>query len=364
MKLTRRAFAMTGCALALAAGAGWAQDVPAGYPDDYAQLVEAAKSQGKVVVYTSTDISQAQTMLDAFTQKYGIQVEYNDLGTNGAYNRAISEAAANQMGADIVWSSAMDLQMVLAADGYAETYASPETGNLPEWAVYQDQIYATTVEPIGIIYNTGAISEEEFPRTRADLIAYLNENRDKLRGKVATFDPEKSGTGFLHHTNDVEQTDNFWDLAKALGAVGVRTYSSSGSMRETVVSGENVMSINIIGSYALEWVQDSPNLGVAFGEDYTAAFSRLALLTKGAPHPDAGKLLIDFMLSHEGQSALAAGGLPSVRSDVTTGLNIDSLNERVGGSLKPIAVSEDLLTYMAPQKRVEFFREWNAAIGK
>ena len=49
-------------------------------------------------------------------------------------------------------------------------------GNLPDWAVYNDQIYATTVEPIGIIYNTGAISQDEFPRTRADLIAYLDDN--------------------------------------------------------------------------------------------------------------------------------------------------------------------------------------------
>lgn len=176
MKITRRAFAITSCALALAAGAGWAQDIPEGYPEDYAQLIEAAKAQGRVVIYTSTDMAQAQAMLDAFTQKYGIQIEYNDLGTNGAYNRAISEAAANQMGADIVWSSAMDLQVVLAAEGYAETYASPEVGNLPDWAVYNDQIYATTVKPIGIIYNTGAISQDEFPRTRADLIAYLDDN--------------------------------------------------------------------------------------------------------------------------------------------------------------------------------------------
>lgn len=364
MKLTRRALVLGACATMALMGAASAQEVPAGYPADYAATIEAGKSQGKVVIYTSTDIAQAQDLLDAFTAKYGIQVEYNDLGTNGAYNRAISEAAANQMGADIVWSSAMDLQMTLAADGYAETYASPEKAALPEWAVYQDQLYATTVEPIGLIYNTGAIAEADFPKTRADLISYLQTNKDALQGKVATFDPEKSGTGFLHHTNDVAATDSFWDLAKAMGEVGVRTYSSSGSMKETVVSGENVMAINIIGSYALDWVKDSPNLGVAFGTDYTAAFSRIALLTKGSPNPDAGKLFLDFMLSAEGQSALAEGGLPSVREDVTTGLNLASLNELVGGALKPIAVDDHLLKFMAPQERVAFFREWNAALGK
>lgn len=363
MNITRRGFAVLG-AMALLAGSAWAQDVPAGYPADYVKVIESGKAEGKIVIYTSTDMAQAQGLLDAFTRKYGIAVEYNDLGTNGAYNRAISEAAARQMGADVVWSSAMDLQVTLAADGYAQTYASPEAAHLPEWAVYKDQIYATTVEPIGVIYNTGAIKPQDFPKTRPELIAYLNDNAEALKGKVATFDPEKSGTGFLHHTNDAQATESFWDLARAMGKDGVRTYSSSGAMRETVVSGENVMAINIIGSYAMDWVKDSPNLGVAFGTDYTAAFSRLALLTEGAPHPEAGKLFIDFMLSQEGQNALAKGGLPSIRNDVTEGLSFDALNAEVGGSLKPIAVSDDLLTYMAPQKRVEFFREWNTALGK
>ncbi|MDY8109882.1 ABC transporter substrate-binding protein [Fulvimarina sp. 2208YS6-2-32] len=360
MRIFKSTFFASAMSLAAVAAAS-AQDVPAGYPADYAQTIEAAKAEGRVVIYTSTDAAQAQRLLDAFTGKYGIKVEYNDLGTNGAYNRAISEAAASQVGADIVWSAAMDLQMTLAADGYMEPYDSPEKANLPEWANYEDTLYATTIEPIGMIYNTGALSKDDVPQTRADLIAYFNDNRDELRGRVATFDPEKSGAGFLHHTNDAQSTDSFWDLAKAMGGVGVKTYSSSGSMRETVVSGENVLAINIIGSYALDWVKDSPNLGVAFGTDYTAGFSRLAGIMKDSPNPEAAKLFVDFMLSQEGQNALAAGSLPSVRDDVTEGLNLSTLNERVGGKLDPIDVDDHLLTYMQPQKRVEFFREWTAA---
>lgn len=329
-----------------------------------AALIDAAKKEGTVNIYTSTDIAQAQAMLDAFTAKYGIQVAYNDLGTNGAYNQVISEAAANQVTADVVWSSAMDLQMTLVKDGYAEAYKTVEVANIPTWAVYQDILYATTVEPIGMIYNTNALTEDQVPKTRADLIKYLTDNAASLQGKIATFDPEKSGTGFLHHTNDARTTSDFWDLAKALGNVGVKTYSSSGSMRETVVSGENVLAINIIGSYALDWVKETPNLGVAFGTDRTAAFSRLALISKGAPHPNAARVFIDFVLSQEGQNALASGGLPSIRADVDAGLNINTLNERVGGKLQPIAVDEGLLEYMDPTKRVAFFNEWKAATVK
>ena len=323
-------------------------------------MIEAARSEGAVSIYTSTDLSQAGVMVDAFKAKYpGISVEYNDLGTNGTYNRVVAEAAAKQMGADIVWSSAMDLQMKLATDGYFEAYSSPHKDAIPGWAVYNDLIYATTIEPVGVIYNTRAVSEDKVPQTRAELIEFLSD--PSVKGKVAAFDPEKSGSGFLFHTNDLHETDNFWDVAEAFGKASGKTYSSTGAMRETVVSGENVLAFNVIGSYALDWVKDTPNLGVAFGTDYTAGFSRMAGIPVGAPHPNAARLFLDFMLSQEGQSALASKGLPSVRKDVEEGFNIDTITERVGGELRPIKVDDSLLEYLDPAKRVEFLKKWSEA---
>lgn len=360
-----KAIAVAAFAALVPLGTAWAQEVPAGYPSDYAALIEAAKQEGTVSIYTSTDAAQSQLLQDAFTAKYGIQIAYNDLGTNGAYNQVISEAAANQVTADIVWTSAMDLQMMLVKDGYAAEYTSPEAPNIPTWANYQNILFGTTVEPIGMIYNTNALTEEQLPKTYADLIVFLQDNKSTLQGKVATFDPEKSGAGFLHHSNDARERSDFWELAAALGADGVKVYTSSGGMKETIVSGENVIAVNILASYAFQWIDESPNLGVHFVEDYTPAISRLALITKGAPHPNAAKLFLDFMLSAEGQSKVAEGGLPSVREDVaSSGLNLNTLNERVGGGLKPIAVDEGLLEYMEPTKRVQFLNEWNAALGR
>lgn len=358
------AFAVTTALMTAFGAPAFAQDVPAGYPADYADIIAKAKEEGTVSIYTSTDAAQSQKLQDGFTKKYGIKIAYNDLGTNGTYNQVISEAAATQTTADVVWSSAMDLQMTLIQDGYGAEYASPESGKLPEWANYKNTLFATTVEPIGVIYNTKALTEDKLPKTYADMITFLKDNKSTLQGKVATFDPEKSGSGFLHHSNDARNRPDFWDLAKAMGDDGAKIYSSSGGMKETVVSGENVIAINIIGSYALDWVKESPNLGVHFATDYTPAFSRLALITKDAPHPNAAKLFVDYMLSKEGQSLLAEGGLPAVRDDVTAGLNIKTLNERVGGGLKPIAVDEGVLEYMDQMKRVQFLNDWKAALGR
>lgn len=359
--ITRRLLAGAALATVLAAQAAIAQEA---CPADPAALAEAAQQEGTVTVLTSTDIELAQPLLDGFTEKTGVEVAYNDQGTTGSYNLVISEAAAGQTTSDVVWSSAMDLQMTLAQDGYAAEYASPEAANLPGWANYNNMLYATTVEPVGTIFNTGMISEDDLPDTYAGLAAYLRDHAGELQGKVATFDPEKSGSGFLHHSNDVrERGDEFWDLARAMGELDGKIYSSSGSMKETVVSGENAIAINAIGSYALQWVEESPNLGVHFASDYTPAFSRLALILNDAPHPCAARLFVDYALSQEGQSKLAAGSLPSVRTDVTEGLNIDTLNERVGGGLKPIALDEGLLEFMDPTTRVGFLNDWKAALG-
>lgn len=339
-----------------------AQTIPDGYPSDYAELIANAKKEGRLSLYSATDEDLAKGLLDAFKEKYGILIDFNDVGTNNAYSRTVAEAEAGQVGADIVWSSAMDLQLKLAEDGYVDTYASPEAKEIPQWANYQNMVYATTVEPIGILYNTKAFPNDSFPKTRADLIKYIEDHKSNLTRKIATFDPEKSGIGFLMQTNDARSSVDFWQLAKAMGAAKVKTYSATGTMRETVVSGENVMAINVIGSYALDWVKHTPNLGVAFGRDYTAAFSRPAIITKGAPHPYAARLFLDFMLSKEGQTALAKSGLPSVRTDVDGQLDLDSLDELVGGHLKPIALDKALLDYIKPQKRIAFFRQWNGAI--
>ncbi|MEN3929789.1 ABC transporter substrate-binding protein [Microvirga sp. W0021] len=325
------------------------------------ELVAAAKKEGVVSIYSATDMSQAQTLLDAFKRKYPeIRVDYNDLGTNGVYNRVISEAAAKQVGGDFLWTSAMDQTVKLAQDGYLATYKSPEIPALPSWAHYNDTVYATTIEPIGMIYNKTLLPENEVPKTRADLIAFMKS--DKAKGRVGTFDPEKSGVGFMIQTNDMKQTGNYWDLVAEFGAAGGKTYSASGAMRETVVSGENILSFNLIGSYAFDWVKDSPNLGVAFGTDYTPAFSRVAAVIKNAPHPNAGQLFLDFLLSKEGQDAIAAKGLPSLRTDVTDGFNINTLNERVGGNLKPIPLDQSRLEFMDPMKRMDFLKKWRASI--
>ncbi|NKX17385.1 ABC transporter substrate-binding protein [Ochrobactrum pseudogrignonense] len=95
------------------------------------ELVEAARKEGSVTIYSATDRPRPGGSR-RLCQKYpDIRVDYNDIGTNGVYNRVISEAAAGQVGGDLFWTSAMDQGVKLAVDGYLAPYQSTETAALP-----------------------------------------------------------------------------------------------------------------------------------------------------------------------------------------------------------------------------------------
>src|SRR5512136_3104979 len=104
---------------------------PAGYPAGYQKIIDAAKKEGKLVIYATTDTKAAEPIVKDFEALYpGIKVEYNDLNSTELYNRFIGEAAAGAGTGDITWSSSMDLQVKLVQDGHAMTYKSPEAKNL------------------------------------------------------------------------------------------------------------------------------------------------------------------------------------------------------------------------------------------
>jgi iron(III) transport system substrate-binding protein len=340
--------------------------VPAGYPADYKAVVDGAKKEGKVVVYSTTDAKLVQPLIKDFEAAFpGIKVEYTDMNSTEVYNRFISENAANATSADAVWSSSMDLQMKLAADGLALPYKSPEIPALPAWAHWKDTVYATTFEPIAIVYNKRLVAADEVPKTHADFIKLLNTKADKFQKKVTTYDAEKSGVGFMLVNQDAKLNPQFWDLVKAMGARGVNMQSSTGTMMERISSGENLIGYNILGSYALTRAKKDPSIGIAFTTDYNLVLSRLAFVAKNAKNPNAGKVWVDYLLSKRGQTITAEQAeLYSIRTDITGKDSGVAFAKELGSAVKPIAVSTDLLAGLDQTKRLEFLKQWQTTLGR
>src|SRR6266567_165827 len=340
--------------------------VPAGYPAEYAKVVDGAKKEGKVVVYSTTDAKLVTPLIKDFEAAFpGVKVEYTDLNSTEVYNRFISENAANAASADAVWSSSMDLQMKLAADGLAMPYKSPESAALPAWAHWKDTVYATTFEPIAIVYNKRLVPAEDVPKTHDDLLKVLTAKGDRYQNKVTAYDPEKSGVGFMLMNQDAKLYPKFWELVKALGERSLKVQSSTGTMLERVSSGENLIGYNVLGSYALTRAKKDPSMGIVFTRDYNLVLSRLVFVAKNAKNPNAGRLWVDYLLSKRGQTITAEQAeLYSVRTDITGKASGGSFAKELGSAVKPIAVNEELLAGLDQTKRLEFLKRWQASLGR
>jgi iron(III) transport system substrate-binding protein len=339
--------------------------VPAGYPASYGDVVAAANKEGKVVVYSTTDTKAAQPILKDFQALYpNVKVEYNDMNSTEAYSRFIAEAASGQGSADVLWSSAMDLQLKLVDDGLAQAYASPEAGKLPAWANYKGTAYGTTFEPAAMIYNKRLVPPEDVPTDHASFARVINAKPDKYKGKVTTYDIEKSGVGYMFVVQDQKNFKDFDQLVKGFGATGYKVYGSTGNMVEKVSSGEHLLGYNILGSYALVRAKKDPNLGVVLPKDYTLVLSRVVFISKQAKNPNAAKLWVDYLLSPRGQKVIAdQAELFSVRADVQGEHTAASLTKELGDSLKPIPLTGDIVSELNEKKRLEFLGRWKSLLG-
>jgi iron(III) transport system substrate-binding protein len=347
------------------AGTAYSQ-VPAGYPAEYKAVVDGAKKEGKVVVYSTTDAALVKALLKDFESAFpGVKVEYSDMNSTEVYNRFVSENAARANSADVVWSSAMDLQIKLASDGLAVEYKSPELAQLPAWAHWKDTVYGTTFEPVAFVYNKRLVPAEDVPKTHAEFAKLLTAKADKYQGKVTMYDAEKSGVGFMLANQDTKLDPQFWDLIKTMGKTGVKVQSSTGTMLERISSGENLIGYNILGSYALTRAKKDPSMGVQFSTDYNLVLSRLMFISKSARNPNAARLFTDYVLSKRGQLILAEQAeLFSVRNDITGKDSGVGFAQQLGNAVKPIPVSADLLQGLDQSKRLDFMKQWQVALGR
>jgi iron(III) transport system substrate-binding protein len=335
---------------------------PAGYPADYAKIVDAAKKEGKLIIYSTTDAVSSNPLVKDFEATYpGIKVEYSDLNSTELYNRFIAEAAANNGTADLLWSSAMDLQVKLVNDGQGLAYPSPEIKSLPKWAVYKDSAYGTTYEPTAIVYNKRLVPEADVPKDHTALLKLLNDKPDAYKGKVTAYDPERSGVGYLFCNEDVKNFPAAWDLFKAMGKTGAKFYTSAGAMMERVASGEHTIAYGIFGSYALARSKKDPNIGIVLPSDYTMVTSRVAFISKHAKNPNAAKLFLDYMLSKRGQEVVAKADLYSLRNDVEGEATVKAVTKVIGDRARPVPIDQTLLETLDQTKRLAFLSKWQKA---
>jgi iron(III) transport system substrate-binding protein len=340
---------------------------PAGYPADYDQVIAKAKREGKLVVYSVLSNKAAQPLVNDFRKLYPeIDVAYDgEKGSNEVDERYRSEVAAGTESADVMWSSAMDLQMKLVEDGYAQTYVSPETPRLPAWASYGGKAYGTTFEPVVFIYNRNLVKEEDIPRDHASLARTLANKTELFKGKVTSFDIEKSGVGYLFAVQDRKHFAGLDGLLQQFGRIDYQPSGGTGTMLEKVSSGQYLFGYNIMGAYAMvRSKKDLPGLGVVFPKDYTLILSRVMFISKQARHPNAAKLWTDYLLSERGQKVIGdALELYAVRDDIDAKYTARELNRMLGASARPIPLGAEIVQGLDPSRQAAFIQRWKDMVS-
>lgn len=342
-----------------------AKSTEASLEDQAKNLIHQAAIEKSLVVYSVLSNKAAQPLVDAFQAKYpAIHVEYDgEGGSTETYERFLTETKLKKPTADVVWSSAMDLQMKLVSEGYAAKYRSVESDELPEWANYQDMAWGTTYEPVVIVYNKQLLPSNQVPVDHSSFSLLLDKNQAQFQGKVTSFDLSKSGVGYMFAVQDQIHSDTWSRLQRSIGNSNPHLAAGTGEMLKRINSGDSIVGYNIMGSYALSRSQkDLPNLAVIYPTDFTPVLSRVMFINVNAAHPSAAKLWVDFVLSKQGQKIIGDSlELNAIRDDAEAKQSARKMKQILGNSARLIPIEKKLADTLESNYQNKFLQQWRDA---
>lgn len=316
-----------------------------------------SRNEDRVVVYSAAEQQYCKGLLDGFTARHpGIAVEFVFGISTALHERFLAALALNRPAADVLWSSAMDLQMSLVHAGHALPHPSAEARALPPGAAYRDLAYATTVEPLLTLVNRDCFDTRHPAGTLAEIAVVLKRDLDRFRGRVACYDIGSNGLGFLALLHESQRAAEFGAFLEALSECRPKAFGSTPPLVDEVASGRAALAYHVLASYALRAVRSNPALAIAVSSAPSLAISRVALISRSAPHPNAARLFVDYLLSQDGQQRLREACLFPIRGN----LNADDTPKQA--VVNAIPIDRGLENLLDPQRRTGLLSRWRSAI--
>jgi iron(III) transport system substrate-binding protein len=281
------------------------------------QIVEAGKKEGKIVIYGTFEQSLQDKYIPEFNKVYPfitVEVVYGSGPESAEKIRA--ETAAGKLVADI-WRSNTDPALALRDQGLLEQYQTPSLLKDRDKFAYQasdedGQGYlnnlAASVQ--GIMVNTKQIKPEDEPKSWFDL------KDPKYKGKIIYADPRLPNSGqsiawFISQKYGQEGQD----FLRALGTQDLQFEVAQPKIVEEIARGERPIGAPV--SWTSYKAVEGPD--VKFIQPKEGLYYSIvnAVIPKGAPHPNAAKLWIEWEDSQAGQQVKAdVGQETALRTDV------------------------------------------------
>ena len=272
--------------------------------DERAKLVEAAKKEGKLVWYTSTNVTESKPLLDDFEKTYGIKGEIFRASGEKTLNRIVTEGRAGRWDYDVVTISEVDALMDAKLLG---SYRSPEARTfIPEFKDANGYWTAVYVNYATIGYNTKLVSEKEAPKQWEDLLD------PKWKSKISIDQEQYSWYGTLHKAWGRERAQKYMraiakqDIQWRKGHTLIAQLMSAGEFPLGVVYAHRTEEMKTRGA-PIEWVNTVNPLVVTLNS---------AGISPKPQHPNVARLFIDFLLSKPAQQRLRSLRRIPARPDV------------------------------------------------
>ena len=260
--------------------------------------IEAAKREGKVVLYTNSTAPSIEPLNRRFEAKYPfLKVEYFRAGAPKLLNKILAEVAAGAFRGDVIETEGLTAYLMMKKNLFAK-YVSPESKIIPKGAKDPDGYWTSGSSNYKIVaYNTKLVSTGEVPKTLDDLL------QPKWKGRM------------LMASNNYEW---FGNVLKVLGeekgiAVMKRLAGQDLHLRDggslivsLLLAGEGAISIASNVDKVEEFKAKGAPLEWAGVEPVISRVHPIAL-SRSAQHPNAAKLYIDFVLSKEAQEMMVGG---------------------------------------------------------
>ena len=270
-----------------------------------ASLEDGAKTEGEVVLYSSLNNEQIVTLIDAFKKKYPfIKPSFYRGTSERVLQRASTEAKAGRFAVDVATAAGFQLQL-MKESGLTQKYVPPEAAFYNDGFKDPDGHWVSVHSLLNsLAYNTQLLKPNEAPKKYEDLLA----PRWKGRLGVNLQDPEWYVS--LQRRWGKEKARNF---LKALAAQQPGLRDCHNITAQLLAAGEFFAVSNTYAHIAARIKNQGGPVQYVFDEPVITYVHPIALM-KSAPHPNAAKLLISFILSAEGQRMLREQGrIPSHR---------------------------------------------------
>jgi len=272
------------------------------------KTIDAAKKEGELAWWSTIAQDQSQKLVDEFMKRYPfIKASYWRSGSVGLHNKIMLEARAGQSNWDVVSQTTPEFIFELKQKKLIAAYDSPErryfSSDLKDKDGYWTGTYAL---PTGLGFNTQQVKREDVPKTYKDLL------NPKWKGGKISVDDENYE--ILVGLSEAWGKKAAQEYLKALAAQKPAIGRGATQRTQMLAAGEFPLAISY--THTVEW---SKSQGTSVDwvnlEPVVIKFDGIMLGAK-APHPNAGKLFIDFVLSQQGQELLQSFRRVTLRKDV------------------------------------------------